>query len=83
MYIGLNLHQNKVSFGKIKLINSLVFYVIVIQDVPFNVSYSIVLSPEFFDWAIYKLPKSLYTFVFFIFLLIKTDLLGLDYQIER
>ncbi len=39
----------------------------VTQDVPFNVSYSVQLSPQFFDWAIYELPKPLYTFVFFIF----------------
>ncbi|CAF1038615.1 unnamed protein product [Rotaria sordida] len=33
----------------------------VTQDVPFNVSYSVDLSLEFFDWAIYQLPKPLYT----------------------
>ncbi|CAF4298169.1 unnamed protein product, partial [Rotaria sp. Silwood2] len=33
----------------------------VTQDVPFNVTYSIDLSLEFFDWAIYQLPKPLYT----------------------
>ncbi|CAF1403604.1 unnamed protein product [Adineta ricciae] len=31
------------------------------QDVPFNVSYSIDLLPEFFDWAITKSPRPLYT----------------------
>ncbi|CAF3206506.1 unnamed protein product [Rotaria socialis] len=33
----------------------------VTQDVPFNVTYSIDLSAEFFDWAIYILPKPLYS----------------------
>ena len=46
------------------------FYIIVTQDVPFNVSYSVDLLPEFFDWAIYQLPKPLYTFVFYLFCLL-------------
>ncbi|UJR09649.1 hypothetical protein I4U23_013883 [Adineta vaga] len=33
----------------------------VTQDIPFNVSYSIDLLPEFFDWAINKLSHPLYT----------------------
>lgn len=36
---------------------------LVIQDVPFNVSYSLDLTPQFFQWAINELPQPLYSYV--------------------
>ena len=43
------------------------FDFLVTQDVPFNVSYSLELTPQFFQWAINELPQPLYTYVFGIF----------------
>ena len=59
--IGFNLRRNKVNdrLGPVRLTSS----VSVVQDVPFNVSYSIDLPPQFFDWAIHQRSQPLYPFV--------------------